>query len=150
MMTDKNTYTQDERLMATLAHGSIVTGQIGIIAAVAIYLTQKDKSHYVAKQAAQAALYQLVGFLGIIIGWICWGAFYFATFIPIIDNPSQYNDAPPPIFWVGMISMICPMILMVAWGLYGVIAAIQTWMGKDFKYAVIGNIVDQRLGEKAI
>ena len=68
-MTNKNTYTQDERLMATLAHGSIVTGQIGIIAAVAIYLTQKDKSRYIAKQAAQAALYQLVGLLGIIIGF---------------------------------------------------------------------------------
>lgn len=144
-----NTYTQDEKLMAALAHGSIVTGQIGIIAAIAIYLTQKDKSVYAAKQAAQAALYQLVGFLAIILVWICWGAFYAATFIPIINDPNQFNDAPPPIFWVGMGSMICPFIIMILWGLYGVIAAIQTWQGKDFKYAVIGNIVEQRLGDKA-
>lgn len=135
--------------MAALAHGSIVTGQIGIIAAIAIYLNQKGKSAYAAKQAAQAAVYQLVGFLAIILLWICWGAFYFATFIPIINNPNQFEDAPPPLFWVGMISMVCPMILMALWGLYGVIAAIQTWMGKEFKYAVIGNIVEQRFNESA-
>jgi uncharacterized Tic20 family protein len=148
-MTTKNTYTQDEKLMAALAHGSIVTGQIGIIAAIAIYLNQKEKSAFVAKQAAQAALYQLVGFLGIIVVWMCWGAVYAATFIPIINDPNQFNDAPPPIFWVGMGSMICPFLLMAAWGLYGVIAAIQTWMGKEFKYAVIGNIVEQRFNESA-
>jgi uncharacterized Tic20 family protein len=146
-MTTKNNLTQDEKLMATLAHGSIVTGQIGIIASIAIYLTQKDKSVYAARQAAQAALYQLVGFLAIILLWVCWGAFYFATFIPIINDPDQFTDAPPPIFWVGMISMICPMILMGLWGLYGIFAAIQTWMGKDFKYAVIGNMVEQRLSD---
>lgn len=143
-MTTKNNYTQDERLMAALAHGSIIAGQMGIIAAIAVYLTQKDKSLYAARQAAQAAVYQLVGFLVIILGWACWGVFYAATFIPIINDPNQFNDAPPPIFWVGMVSMICPFILMGIWGFYGIFGAIQAWMGKDFKYAVIGNIIEQR------
>jgi len=149
-MTTKNNYTQDERLMAALAHGSIVGGQLGIVAAVVVYLHQKDKSVYAARQAAQAAVYQMAGFLAMVLGWMCWGAFYFATFIPIMNNPNQFNDAPPPLFWVGFGSMICPFILMGAWWLYGIFAAIQSWMGKDFKYAVVGNIVEQRLDKSAV
>jgi hypothetical protein len=149
-MTTQNNYTQDEKLMAALAHGSIIAGQMGIIAAVVIYLNQKDKSAYAARQAAQAAVYQLVGFAVIILGWFCWGGFYALSFIPVINNPSQFEDAPPPIFWVGMGSMICPFILMAVWGLYGIFAALQTWMGKEFKYAVVGNMVEQRLGKSAV
>lgn len=146
-MSMKNNYTQDERLMAALAHGSIIAGQFGIIAAIAVYLTQKDKSVYVARQAAQAAVYQLAGFLAMVIGWLCWGAFYFISFIPIINDPNQFSDAPPPIFWVGMGSMVCPIILMLGWGLYGIIAAIQTWSGKEFKYAIVGNFIEQRFSQ---
>jgi hypothetical protein len=40
-------------------------------------------------------------------------------------------------------------MLMGLWFLYGLFAAIQTWMGKDFKYAVIGNMIEQRLGKTA-
>ncbi len=149
-MTSQNTYAQDERLMAALSHGTIIAGQMGIIAAIAVYLTQKDKSIYAARQAVQAAVYQIVGFLVIMLGWGCWTLFYFASFIPIMNNPAQFdNAAPPPLFWVGMISMICPFLLMAGWFLYGIFAAIQTWMGKDFKYAVIGNMVEQRLGKSA-
>ncbi|MFZ0547495.1 MAG: DUF4870 domain-containing protein [Candidatus Promineifilaceae bacterium] len=149
-MTTKNNYRQDERLMAALAHGSIVGGQLGIIAAIVVYLNQKDKSVYAARQAAQAAVYQIVGFLGLILGWMCWGAFYFVTFIPVINDPNQFNDAPPPLFWVGLGSMICPLAFMGIWWLYGIFAAIQVWMGKDFKYAVIGNIIEQRLDGSAV
>jgi hypothetical protein len=145
-----NTYTQDERLMAALAHGSIIGGQVGIIAAIAVYLTQKEKSVYAARQAVQAAVYQIVGFIVILLGWGCWTGFYFLSLVPIINNPAQFdNAAPPPLFWAGLISMICPFLIMIVWFLYGLFGAIQTWLGKDFKYAVIGNIVEQRLGDKA-
>lgn len=149
-MTTQNNYGQDERIMAALSHGSIIAGQMGIVAAIAVYVTQKDKSVYAARQAVQAAVYQIVGFIVILLGWGCWTGFYFLTFIPIINNPNQYQDAPPPIFWVGMGSMICPFLLMAVWFLYGLFGAIQTWLGKDFKYAVIGNMVEQRLGKTAV
>jgi hypothetical protein len=148
-MTTQNEYRQDERLMAALSHGAIIAGQMGIIAAIAVYVTQKDKSAYAARQAVQAAVYQIVGFMVIMLGWGCWTLFYFISFIPIINNPNEFQDAPPPIFWVGMASMICPFLLMAVWFLYGIFGAIQTWLGKDFKYAVIGNMVEQRLGKTA-
>ena len=139
-MTVQTDYTQEERLLAALAHASIVTGAIGPAVGVLVYITQKEKSPFAARQALQAALYQLVGFVGLIIAWSCWGLCYALSFIPLITNAEQYQDAPPPIFWVGLGSMIIPFIIMAAWGLYGLYAAVRVWQGTDFRYAFIGRL----------
>ncbi len=144
-MMIKNEYSQEERLLAGLAHGSIVAGAIGPVAGLLIYLIQKEKSAFVARQALQAALYQLLGLGVMIVAWSCWGSFYALTFIPLITNAEKYQDAPPPIFWVGLGSMVIPFILMGMWGLYGLYGAVRVWLGTDFRYALIGRlkILDQ-------
>lgn len=142
MMTNKP--DQEERLLAALAHAVIITGAIAPIAGLLIYITQREKSAYAAGQALQAAFYQLAGLLAMIIAWACWGAFYAMTFAPIIANPDQYADAPPPIFWVGMASMVCPFIIMGVWGLYGLFGAVRAWSGEAFRYAVIGRLVAEK------
>jgi uncharacterized Tic20 family protein len=144
-MTGKEQITQEERLLAALAHVAIVAGAIAPIAGIVIYLTQKEKSAYAAGQALQAAVYQLLGLLVIIVAWSCWGFFYALSFIPIIANIDQYQDAPPPIFWVGLGSMIIPFIAMGLWGLYGLYGGLRAWQGADFRYAVVGRLVAERL-----
>lgn len=139
-MTVKLKYSQEERLLGGLAHASIVTGAIGPAVGLLIYLTQKEKSTYVARQSLQAVLYQLVGLVVMIVVWSCWGFFYTLTFIPVITNADQYRDAPPPIFWVGMGSMVIPFIIMGLWGLYGIYGAIRVWAGADFRYVFIGRL----------
>lgn len=139
-MTVKLKYSQEERLLGGLAHASIVTGAIGPAVGLLIYLTQKEKSTYVARQSLQAVLYQLVGLVVMIVVWSCWGFFYTLTFIPVITNADQYRDAPPPIFWVGMGSMVIPFIIMGLWGLYGIYGAIRVWTGADFRYVFIGRL----------
>jgi uncharacterized Tic20 family protein len=144
-MTGKEQITQEERLLAALAHVAVVAGAIAPIAGIVIYLTQKEKSAYAAGQALQAAVYQLLGLLVIIVVWSCWGFFYALSFIPIIANIDQYQDAPPPIFWVGLGSMIIPFIAMGLWGLYGLYGGLRAWQGADFRYAVVGRLVAERL-----
>lgn len=144
-MTSQKPHTQEERLMAALAHAAIVTGYMAPIAGILIYVTQKEKSAYAAGQALQAAIYQLAGMLLLIVAWVLWGGFYFATFIPMMRAPEAYADAPPPLFWVGMGSMICPFILMGLWGLYGLYGALRAWSGADFRYAIVGNLVADRM-----
>ena len=139
-MTVEHEYSQEERLLGGLAHASIVTGAIGPAVGLLIYLTQKEKSTYAARQSLQAVLYQLVGLVVMIVAWSCWGFFYALTFIPIITNADQYRDAPPPIFWVGMGSMIIPFFIMGLWGLYGIYGAIRVWTGADFRYVFIGRL----------
>lgn len=144
-MTSKENQSQEARLLATLAHAAIITGMIAPIAGLLIYITQKEKSAYAARQGLQAAIYQLVGLLVMILAWSCWGVFYMLSLVPIIVNADQYADAPPPIFWVGLVSMICPFIIMALWGMYGLWGAVRTWTGADFRYLVIGQMVENRL-----
>lgn len=144
-MTTKEERNQEERVLAALAHVAIITGAIAPVAGIVIYLTQKEKSAYAAGQALQAAVYQLVGLLVIIIAWSCWGFFYALTFIPLITNADQYQDAPPPIFWVGLGSMIIPFVVMGLWGLYGLYGGLRAWQGADFRYAVVGRLVTDKL-----
>ena len=58
----------DERTWAMLAHLSIlvnlVTGVLGPVAALVIYLVYKDRSRYVAYQAMQSFLFQIIVLFG--------------------------------------------------------------------------------------
>jgi hypothetical protein len=149
MMTSEKTLSQEERLLATLAHAAIITGMIAPVAGILIYVTQKEKSAYAARQGLQAAVYQLIGLLVMILAWACWGVFYTISLIPLMANANQYNDAPPPIFWIGLGSMICPFIVMAIWGLYGLWGAVRAWTGADFRYLVIGPMIEKRLQNDA-
>jgi uncharacterized Tic20 family protein len=133
-----NTSTTEERLMAAISHAGVIVSGPGILVGIVIWLTQREKSPYAARQGMQAAVYQLLGFLVLIALWLLWGIFYFLTFIPIIMNPNQYQDAPPPIFFVGMGAMIIPFGFMIVWALYGLWGAFICLQGRDFNYAIIG------------
>ena len=67
----------EERTWAMLAHLSVllnlVTGFLGVFAALLIYLLFRDRSRYVAYQSMQAFLFQLIWWAGagVIIG-ITW------------------------------------------------------------------------------
>ena len=139
-MTKSNNYSQEERLLAAFAHGSIIANGIGIIGGVIIYLTQKEKSRFVAGQALQAAVYQLIGMIIVVLGWIGWTVLYMLTLIPIMNMPE--TAAPPPIFWVGLGSMICPLIFTGAWLLYGLYGGLRAYTGADFRYKFVGRFAE--------
>ena len=148
-MTSQLTPDDSERTLAALANASVLislfTGFGGAIAAAVIWAVEKDKSPYVAFQALQATAYQILGALVFGLAWCCWLGFYFATWIPMIPQLEQNPDTLPPLFWIGMLSMVCPMLVMGAWVLYGLWGALETYRGKDFRYAVIGNWIERSL-----
>lgn len=144
-MDEQTVVTQDERVLAGLAHGSILLGLFtngigGIVAALVIWLIQKEKSAYVAAQALQALIYQAITFIVTMLAWCCWGALWAVMFLPpMLSNPEAYENVPPPGLWIGLILMIVPFAI---WGLtilYGLWGAARCFGGHDFKYAVIGN-----------
>lgn len=139
---DKNT---EHRLLAALAHGSIVAQGVGILVGVLVYINQRDKSRYAAFQALQAAVFQLVNLIITIGLWLVWGVFYGLSMIPLIRLTESKSDAAPPaIFWISMISMIIPLIYMTIVGLYGLWAGVRTWQGKDFRYLVVESWLEKR------
>lgn len=144
----------NERTLAGLAHASVLLGAFtngvgGTIAALLIWATQREKSAYAAWQALQAAVYQLLGIAVFSITWCCWLVFYFATWIPLFASIEQDPDVLPPIFWVGLGSMIIPLAIMGLWTLYGLWGAVQAFQGKPFRYAFVGSWVERYLNTES-
>jgi uncharacterized Tic20 family protein len=134
--------SREECLMASIAHASVIIFGPGILVGVLIWLTQKEKSSFASGQGLQATIYQLLGMIVIMALWIVWGIFYALTWIPLMQTPEQFEDAPPPIFWIGLASMVVPLIVMLAWALYGLWGALKTLRGRDFRYVLIGNLLN--------
>ena len=132
---------QDERIMAAIAHASIVASGFGIVAAVVIWLTQREKSNYVRFQALQATAYQFAGMLATLVAWACWGCFYSLSFLPMVRDPQGFEDAPPALFLIALFSMAVPLLLMGLWWLYGLYGGWRTLQGRDFQYVGLGPLV---------
>jgi uncharacterized Tic20 family protein len=75
--------TQDERVMAALSHGSALLPMLGIIAPIIIWVTQKEKSKYVAFQALQALAYQTIMIVAYFFAMGCYILSFFGTFLTI-------------------------------------------------------------------
>ena len=89
--------TQNDRIMAALAHTAAILPMWGIVAAIVIWVTQKDKSEYVGFQALQAIAYQLI----MVLAWFAGMALYMGSFLVVILSiPSGSSSQPPPIFFV--------------------------------------------------
>ncbi|MEA4908988.1 MAG: DUF4870 domain-containing protein [Chloroflexi bacterium] len=126
----------DERTWAMLAHLSVlinlVTGFLGPVAALIIYLVFKDRSRYVAYQSMQAFLLQLIVWVGggllTGIAWTITGVLS-AVIIGICLIPFAILISALPL---GAI-------------VYGIVGAVQTNQGQDFKYWMIGDWVRSTL-----
>lgn len=136
---------QDERVMAALAHGSAILFGMGVIAAVVIWATQKEKSRYVAFQALQASVYQFVGIVVAMLGWCCWMVLYFLSMIPLIAAAEQGASDPPMLFILSTLLMFVPMAIMGLWTLGGLWGAVRTLQGQNFKYLAIGQQLERWL-----
>lgn len=124
----------DERLWAMLAHLSVllnlVTGFLGVAVALLIYLVYRDRSRYVAYQALQALIFQLVfwGGGGLLIGlvWAVVGLLS-AVLVGLLLIP------------FAIIATIALTAFPVIAVIYGVIGAVQCNNGEDFRYWLIGD-----------
>jgi uncharacterized Tic20 family protein len=143
-MSEGTMSSQDERVLASLAHGSILLGVLtsgvgGIGAALLIWLAQREKSTYAAFQALQAAVYQVVTILVNVVVWTCWGLAWMAMLLPpLLANPTAYENAPPAGLWIGLLLLVMPAGISVLTVLYGLWGAVRCWGGDDFRYSIIG------------
>jgi uncharacterized Tic20 family protein len=122
----------DERTWAMLAHLSIllnlISGILGIVAALVIYLVYKPRSRYVAYQSMQSFVFQLIWWFGagILVGtiWVITGTLS-AILIGLACIP------------LACIITLIPLAALV----YGVVGAVDCNNGKDFRYWLIGDWV---------
>ena len=154
-MTDLDTLTptQDERVMAALAQISVLVPFLGVVAPIVIWVTQKDKSRYVAFQSLQAIAFQLTMILAWFVGMGCYMCSFFSVFLVIpFASSMESSQSLSPLFGVPFFIPFLIFGLMFLGGflfiLYGIVAAVMTFQGRPFRYAIIGRRVEQFLQAK--
>jgi hypothetical protein len=107
---------------------NLVSGFLGPLVPLIIYMVYKDRSRYVAYQSLQALIFQLVWWIGggvlTAIAWTITGLLS-AVVIGIVCIP---------------LACVITLLPLVALG-YGVYGGVQTSQGLDFKYWLIGDWV---------
>ena len=147
------TPTQDERVMAALSHVSAILPFMGMVAPIIIWVTQKEKSKYVAFQALQAMGFQLSMIVAWFIGMGCYMASFFATFLSIPFASSSSSTQPvEPLFSLAFLVPFVVLGVIFIGGftfiVYGIVGAVMTFQGKPFRYVLIGNWVERFLRPK--
>ncbi len=146
-MLNENLISRDERTNATIAHASILLGffsrgLLGVVLAFLVWVTQRGKSNFAARQALQATVYQLLGIVVAIVMWVGWGVtFMGAIFVPVILNSQNPEPMMPYTMIPAAFLVIVPFAVMIGWMIYGLYAAWQVWHGKDFNYPLIGKAI---------
>ena len=131
--------SQDERVMAALSHGAIILSWVGMLVPLIIWITQKDKSRWVAYQALQAIAFQAVRMVGTFFWGACYMAAVFSTVFTTIDSPRTSSPLPMmavPFGFLGLLGLFSFLFLA-----YAVAGVVMTAMGRDFHYIFIGDLI---------
>jgi uncharacterized protein len=157
--TIKPETTSEERTWATIAHlSTIVTALVGlptgglgglllVFVPFVIYLIYKDKSRYVAEQAAQAFALQIVATVGffvailvgvilMVVAWLITGLLS-AILIGLILIPVA-------LLLTLAIVLVWLVLPFVAGGL-SIVAAVETGNGRNYRYPYLGEWVSDWL-----
>ncbi len=133
--------TQDERVMAALAHAAIILPNIGVIVPLVIWLTQKDKSRFVAFQALQALAYHVV----LIAGWFVAIGCFIASIFGLVFAINSSSSGSEFGFLVPFLGIGFIVFVSLGFVIYGLIGAVMTLQGQDFRYVLIGDWLSHRM-----
>ncbi len=130
-------HSPDERTTAALAHGSAIlnffTGFGGPIAALIIWLTQKDKNPWVGFHALQSLVFQAAVLLiaVVLVGGV-WVVGFIVSFATIGIGTIVAVPVMILVFFAGF-------IIVGAGVFYSLYGAYQIYQGKEFYYLWIGD-----------
>lgn len=150
--------TQDERIMAALAHASVILPLWGLIGTIVIWATQRENSRFVGFQALQVITYQLVLIVFGFLGFGCYMCSFFGMFALMPVGIVAAEGAPDA---EGVVSMLVAMlttffpfcvmgvivligIVFIVYGLYGAARVLQ---GHDFRYALVGRWLERYMSD---
>jgi uncharacterized Tic20 family protein len=136
--------SQDERITAALAHGAIIIPYVGILGPIMVWVTQKERSAYVALQALQAIALQAL----LIVLWFLGMGCYMCSIIGMIPATIVMAQTTPEdflglgfIFPFAVFGMV--MLIQFFFVIYGVVGVVQCLRGRDFRYVLVGGWVER-------
>jgi uncharacterized Tic20 family protein len=151
--------SDEEKLWAAIAHASawitILAGILSIGAVVpvsvfiplVIYFVFRRRSDYVAFHALQAFVLQLAGTLGalalLLVGGLVWGV---GLVVALLLMVVLIGFILVPVWGIVGIALLLSVVAMpIAMILFGTIAAIETYNGRDYRYPIIARWVDRQM-----
>lgn len=151
--------TDEEKLWAAVAHGSIwLTVVLSVFSVgtllpasvfipLVIYFLFRKRSDYVAFHALQAFVLQLVGTIGalalLLVGGTVW---LVGLFVALLAMAVLVGFILVPVWGVvGVVLALVIAVLPLAALLFGTIATIETYNGRDYRYPVLARWVDRQL-----
>jgi uncharacterized Tic20 family protein len=137
--------TSDEKVLAALAHVSVLLSFFGPFGSTLIWVFQRDKSKYVRYHALQAMGFQVFAFWGWMIGIF---AALFASILISIGAMALLDIDPDAPTFPLLIQFVIMFAMFGMWGLYflvGIVGAVFCLMGRDFHYPIIGSWLRRKL-----
>lgn len=151
--------TGDEKLWAAVAHasvwltvlGGVFTGgtlvPLSIFIPLVIYFMFRRQSDYVAFHALQSFTIQILGTVGalalFVVGGLIWSV---GMVIALLSLIILIGFILVPLWGlVGFVLVLAVLLLPVAMILFGTIAAIETYNGRDYRYPAIANWIDRQM-----
>jgi len=129
--------SQDERLLAAIAHSGAMLPFLGFIIPLHIWITQRDWSKFVQFHALQALIYQLAmpSAFSVVYLFGIWGLYGSM----LGGLPDSLGGAIPS----GLLTLRCVLVGMVLIGwsltlLLGLLGASRILAGRDFLYPLLG------------
>jgi len=113
----------DANTLAAISHALIVF--LPIITPLIVWIAYKDKSRYVKNQSMQALIFQGVAY----------AIFFFLWILGAILS----------VIVIGVLLFPLALVQILAFMLYGLVAAYKTYQGENFKYVAIGDIVEKNM-----
>jgi uncharacterized protein len=151
--------TDEERLWAAIAHGSVwltlITGlltvgltvPLSIFIPLGVYFVFRQRSDYVAFHALQAFVIQLLGTVGALTLLTVGGAAWVAGMVIALLAVFVLIGAVLVPLWgvVGIVLTLVVLLMPLLMILFGTIAAIETYQGRDYRYPYVAQWVDRQL-----
>lgn len=151
--------TRDEKLWAAVAHASVWLTVLGgvltagtlvplsIFIPLVIYFMFRRQSDYVAFHALQSFTIQILGTVGalalLVVGGLIWSI---GMVIALLTMIVLIGFILVPLWGiVGIVLALAVLLLPVAMTLFGTIAAIETYNGRDYRYPKVANWIDRQM-----
>jgi uncharacterized Tic20 family protein len=137
----------EERILAVLAHLSVLLMGYGAVLPVALWASQREKSRYAAFQSLQAYGYHSLGYTVWILVYMVVLIFLTLLLVPLsvfAERDSASIDALLAIWMVLMFLSV--LFLFAAYLLPPLLGAVMCALGLDFRYPLLGTRLAAFLG----
>ena len=143
--------TTEERVMAALAHGSVLISLFGPLGAGSVWISQRRKSRYAVFQSLQAMGYQAfllwVG-LTVVLGGVL--VFLFSDVLPFVKTSTAMGG----LSFHSLMAQAARFqtILLGVWGILclpGLIGAVLALMGREYYYPWLGRQLETHLAAES-